>query len=64
VVPYVVDELYSEAGRTRVLSEHIAGLDLHLDLGQLEPGEAARARAALQEAIAALDGGRRAGQPA
>jgi adenylate cyclase len=64
VVPYVVDELYGEAGRTRVLSEHIAGLDLHLDLGQLEPGEAARARAALQEAIAALDGGRRAGQPA
>jgi len=65
VVPYVVDELFGEAGqRTRVLSEHIAGLDLHLDLGQLGPGEAARARAALQEAIAALDGGKPAGQPA
>jgi adenylate cyclase len=57
VVPYVVDELYSDADqKARVLSEHIAGLDLHLDLASLDPTEAARARAALQQAIAALDG--------
>lgn len=65
VVPYVVEELYSAPDqRARVLSRHLAGLDLHLDLASLDPAEAARARAALQEALAALDGTRPAGQMA
>jgi adenylate cyclase len=42
-------------GKTRVLSEHVAGLDLHLDLGQLAPAERARVREALADAMAALD---------
>jgi adenylate cyclase len=66
VVPYVVDELHTAPGqKARVLSKHIAGLDLHLDFASLDPVEVARARAALQEALAALDGRvRPAGQPA
>ncbi len=56
VVPYEVDGLVSGTDRkTRVLSEHVAGLDLHLDLGQLAPGERGRVREALAEAMAALD---------
>ncbi len=56
VIPYAVDGLLSGSDRTaRILSEHISGLDLHLDLSQVESGETARARAALVEAIAALD---------
>jgi adenylate cyclase len=65
VVPYVVEEMFTAPGqKVRVLSRHIAGLDLHLDLASLDPAEQARARAALQEALAALDGGRPAGQMA
>jgi adenylate cyclase len=56
VVPYEVEGLLSGADRrARVLSEHLAGLDLHLDLGQLVPAERARVREALSDAMAALD---------
>lgn len=56
VVPYAVDGLLDAEGKTvRVLSEHMTGLDLHLDLGQLDRSEAGRVRAALLEAVAALD---------
>ncbi len=56
VVPYEVDGLLSGADRkARILSEHLAGLDLHLDLGQLAPAERMRVREALAEAMAALD---------
>jgi adenylate cyclase len=55
VVPYVVDGLVGADKAARVLSEHIVGLDLHLDLGQIDAKDAERARSALAEAIAALD---------
>ncbi|HWA48606.1 MAG TPA: adenylate/guanylate cyclase domain-containing protein [Dongiaceae bacterium] len=56
VVPYEVEGLLAGAdGRARILSEHLAGLDLHLDLGQLAPAERGRVREALAEAMAALD---------
>jgi len=41
--------------KSRVLSEHLAGLDLHLDTARLEPADRARVVATLKEAIAALD---------
>ena len=53
VVPYEVEALVDQKGR--ILSEHIAGLDLHLDLGRLLPAERLRVREALREAMAALD---------
>jgi adenylate cyclase len=63
IVPYEVEALMEGADRTRILSEHLAGLDLHLDLGRLAPGERARVREKLREAMAALDatGGEKAG---
>ena len=63
VVPYEVDGLLSDDRRTRILSEHLAGLDLHLDLARLAPTERSRVREALAEAMAALDaaGGERVG---
>ena len=53
VVPYEVEALMDQKGR--ILSEHVAGLDLHLDLGRLVPAERLRVREALREAMAALD---------
>ncbi|HET6161332.1 MAG TPA: adenylate/guanylate cyclase domain-containing protein [Dongiaceae bacterium] len=56
VVPYEVEALIEGTDRkARILSEHLAGLDLHLDLGQLAPAERTRVREALKEAMAALD---------
>ncbi len=56
IVPYAVNGLLlGEDHAIRVMSEHFSGLDLHLDLGQLDPKERARVRAALAEAMAALD---------
>ncbi len=56
IVPYAVDGLMLGADhKSRVLSEHLAGLDLHLDMSRLEPADRARVVAALKEAIAALD---------
>ncbi|MDY0874484.1 adenylate/guanylate cyclase domain-containing protein [Dongia rigui] len=51
VVPYVVDGL-RDAGNAPVVHEQLAGLDLHLDLTRIT--DAAKARAALQSALAAL----------
>ena len=53
VVPYEVEALMDQKGR--ILSEHVSGLDLHLDLGRLVPAERLRVREALREAMAALD---------
>jgi class 3 adenylate cyclase len=53
IVPYEVEALVDQKGR--ILSEHVAGLDLHLDLGRLVPAERLRVREALREAMAALD---------
>ncbi|MDQ0559972.1 adenylate cyclase [Rhizobium mesoamericanum] len=55
VVPYEVNGLLGADQNLRVLSEHFAGLDLHLDVAQLDPDERARVRAALAEAMAAID---------
>jgi class 3 adenylate cyclase len=56
VVPYAVDGLLDEVGqRAQVISEHGTGLDLFLDTAVLDEHVAARARRALQEALAALD---------
>ena len=56
IVPYAVDGLKLGADHTsRVLSEHLSGLDLHLDMSRLEPADRLRVRTALKEAIAALD---------
>jgi len=56
IVPYAVDGLMLGTDhRSRVLSEHLAGLDLHLDMARLEPADRSRVIAALKEAIAALD---------
>ena len=52
-MPYEVEALVDQKGR--ILSEHVAGLDLHLDLGRLVPAERLRVREALREAMAALD---------
>ncbi|ANP87213.1 hypothetical protein BA011_16770 [Rhizobium leguminosarum] len=41
--------------KNRVLSEHLFGLDLHLDMSRLEPADRLRVRTALKEVIAALD---------
>ncbi len=64
VVPFEVEGLMSGADRkARILSEHVAGLDLHLDLGQLAPAERGRVREALAEAMAALDATGEKGAP-
>nr|WP_245355326.1 adenylate/guanylate cyclase domain-containing protein [Rhizobium leguminosarum] len=56
IVPYAVDGLTIGADhKSRILSEHLAGLDLHLDMSLLEPADRLRVRTALREAIAALD---------
>ncbi len=58
IVPYAVNGLLlGEDHAIRVMSEHFSGLDLHLDLGQLDPTERARVRAALAEAMAVIDEG-------
>jgi adenylate cyclase len=56
VVPYVVDGLLGDVEqRGQVISEHATGLDLFLDTAGLNDQAAARARNALQEALAALE---------
>jgi adenylate cyclase len=53
---YAVDGLILCADhKSRVLSEHLAGLDLHLDMSRLEPADRLRVRTAFKEALAALD---------
>jgi len=56
VIPYAVEGVVTGTDRqTRILSEHIAGLDLDLDLEQVRGEEAERARAALRLALQALE---------
>ena len=56
VVPYLVDDIANATNTTwTVVSEHLTGLDLHLDPTQIDEGDNKRARAALVEAIKALD---------
>ncbi|HWT95998.1 MAG TPA: adenylate/guanylate cyclase domain-containing protein [Terriglobales bacterium] len=56
VIPYAVEGVITGGDRqTRILSEHIAGLDLDLDLEQVRGEEAERARTALMQALQALD---------
>jgi adenylate cyclase len=56
VVPYAVDGLVDETGHeVRIIREHVAGLDLDLDPSVVDPGDAERIKAALRDAIAALD---------
>jgi adenylate cyclase len=57
IVPYVVEGLADEHERqARILSEHVEGLDLHLDMSRFDAAQARRARTALQEALRALEG--------
>ena len=60
VVPYVVERLTDAAGAA-VVSEHATGLDIHLDLGNIDDAEAERVDTILRNAIAAL-AERRAGR--
>jgi adenylate cyclase len=60
VVPYVVERL-TEAAGAAVVSEHATGLDIHLDLGNIDDAEAERVDVILRNAIAAL-AERRAGR--
>ncbi len=56
IVPYVIEGIVSEAGQgTQVISEHGTGIDLFLDIDAIDDAAAARARAALWDAVAALD---------
>jgi class 3 adenylate cyclase len=56
VIPYAVEGVITGTDRkTRILSEHIAGLDLDLNLEQVQGDDTARARAVLVEALQALD---------
>jgi hypothetical protein len=56
VVPYVVEDFVDESGATSgVVNEHTSGLDLFLDANAVDERNARRVRAALQDAIAAVD---------
>jgi class 3 adenylate cyclase len=55
VVPYVIEGMISDGRQgTQVISEHGSGIDLFLDINAIDDAAAARARAVLQEAVAAL----------
>ena len=56
VVPYAVEGLLGElAQRSQVISEHVKGLDLFLDLDAIKQSEIDQARRRLSEALAALE---------
>jgi class 3 adenylate cyclase len=56
VVPYVVERPTEIAGEEEtVVSEHTAGLDLRLDLANIDDADAERASAILRNAMAALE---------
>jgi adenylate cyclase len=55
VRPYAIDGLRGEASTGRVFSEHANGLELYLDVNQLDASEAARAKKVLQGALDALN---------
>jgi adenylate cyclase len=62
VVPYVVDGVLGDEGVTHQLfSEHMPGLDLYLDPSAMNEDGAARVKALLEQALAAIEAGRRRG---
>jgi len=54
VVPYVLDGLRDRVSNV-VISEHAPGVDIYVDLNQLDAEAANRARQILKEALARLD---------
>ncbi|MFO0992029.1 MAG: adenylate/guanylate cyclase domain-containing protein [Hyphomicrobiales bacterium] len=65
VVPYVVDGVLGDEGVThKLFSEHMPGLDLYLDPSAMNEDGAARVKALLEQALAAIEsGGRRGPHP-
>lgn len=62
VVPYAVDGVLGDEGVTHQLfSEHMPGLDLYLDPSAMNEDGAARVKALLEQALAAIEAGRRRG---
>ncbi|KMO27404.1 adenylate/guanylate cyclase domain-containing protein [Methylobacterium aquaticum] len=55
IVCYRVEGPACEEGGEAVISEHLPGLDLHVDIRALDPAAADRARARLAEALTLLD---------
>ena len=56
VIPYAIEGMLDASGRqTRIFSEHVVGLDLDLDPSLIAADDAERARAALKDALAALE---------
>jgi hypothetical protein len=56
VIPYAIEGMLDAAGRpTRIFSEHLTGLDLDLDPSLVATHDAERVRAALKDALAALE---------
>jgi class 3 adenylate cyclase len=56
VVPYTVDRLLDAAGgKSDIVVERMAGLDLYLNPGAVAPADAERVRSILTEALASLD---------
>lgn len=56
IVPYAIDGLLDINGNlVQVFTEHATGLDLYLDLGRIDAGQAHTLKALLQKAIDALD---------
>jgi len=59
VVPYAVDGVLDAAsGKSDIVVERMAGLDLYLNPGAVTPGDAERIKAVLTHALESLDGGR------
>jgi adenylate cyclase len=55
VRPYAIDGLRGKSGSGRVFSEHANGLELYLDVNQLDAAESARAKKVLKDALDALN---------
>lgn len=55
ILPYAVDCDQAGAEHGPLVVERVAGLDLYLDLDQVDPGGIERARGALREAMLALE---------
>jgi hypothetical protein len=55
-VPYVIDGTLASGGQvSKLISEHMPGLDLYLDPSRLDEAAAVRTRSLLEKAIATLD---------
>jgi class 3 adenylate cyclase len=56
VVPYAVDGVVdAEGGTTKIISEHLGGLDLYLDPTMVESGGDEKIRSVLRRALAVLE---------